>query len=879
MTINQHNGISRTFRDLSDKDVANAESISLLAHSGRSYGSDWDDLLTARRILIVSEAGAGKTYECRACQQRLWAKGAPAFFLELATVADTDIVNMLSPEECARLDAWLRAQSETATFFLDSIDELKISQKSFEQALKSVGRQIAGHFNRACIVITTRPVPIDRQLIERHLPIPPASSAEAAAQGFADIAMRSGRNDKNDTAPRLWREVGLMPLTRGQIREFAVAQGVLDPDALLADIDQRNAEEYAERPQDLIELCSDWKEHQRIRKHAEQVATNAAHKLKARTDRAEKTSLPDERALEGAARLALAALLARKLTIRYSAESDRIQSTEPALDASKVLTDWPPLERDTLLERALFGFATYGRVRFHHRSVLEYLAAKRLAALLYRGMPMKTVRRILFAETAQGDHVVRPSMRTAAAWLSLWHNGIFGETLQREPEVLLVHGDPQSLTPVQRSEVLTAYVQRYGKGGRRGLRVPTVQIHRFACTELDSTVRQIWDGGIENFEVRELILELIGSGKLTKCADIAHTVLMDKKASQRERILALHALITLDDHRLRKISWSIEAKPALWPAPLARSATLRLFPTHLDVKQMCTILKRLQEPERVAGEFSWRLPQLVDEGTLAPEALNELRAGLTALVLDGAEWHADEWPHTRTKRPDLITSLMAACNRQFSEDARSPELFRSSVLALRLAKGESLDTFAKKLRTNLANARTVDREQAFLADDAFLEMLRPAKDAWQRVFLLSHYGGICLDVEKDRAWVIRRLADKTKSIAEREMMLWAAMIQVTPSGDSHIKVLEDLKPYVADAPALLTIIEDRLKPSPGNEESRRLEEQSEKYKQEKESKNAQAHASWVKFWREIADNPNEVFEAARAENSKLSLVATFPLEL
>jgi hypothetical protein len=869
--MNQPNGISRTFRDLSDKGVPDAESASLLAHSGRSYGSDWDDLLTARRILIVSEAGVGKTYECRACQQRLWGKGEPAFFLELATVADTDIVNMLSPEECARLDAWLRAQSETATFFLDSIDELKISQKSFEQALKSFGRKIAGHLNRARIVITTRPVPIDQQLIERHLPIPTASTAEVTAEGFAEIAMRRDRKDKKDEAPKLWREVGLMPLTREQIREFAVTQGVLDPDTLLADIERRHAEEYAQRPQDLIELCSDWKDHQRIRKHVEQVATNTAHKLKSRTDRPEKAALSDERAFEGASRLALAALLTRKLSIRYSVESDAIQSAGSALDAGKVLTNWPQLERDALLERALFGFANYGRVRFHHRSVIEYLAAKRLDALLQRGVPIKAVKRILFSKTAQGDDVVRPSLRAVAAWLSLSRNGIFGEVLRREPEALLTHGDPQSLTPVQRSQVLKTYVRRYGKGGWRGLKVPAVQVHRFASAELDSTVRQVWDDGIENFEVRELVLELIGSGKLAKCADIAHTALMDKKASQRERIHALHALIALEDLRLSKVSSSIETKPALWPALLARSATLRLFPTHLDVRQLCKILKRVQEPERVAGELSWRLPQLVDEGSLTPAALNDLRGGLTSLVLDGAEWRADKWPHTQTKRPDLITSLMTACNRQFREGVRTPELFRSSVLALRLAEDDSRDKSAKELQTNLANAPAADREQAFWADDAFLETLRSAKDAWQRVFLLGHHGGIHLDAEKDRAWVIRRLADKTKSVAEREMMLWAAMIQVSPSGDSHIKILEDLKPYVADAQALLTIIEERLKPSPDNEEARRLEEQSENYKRQRESQDAEAHASWVKFWKEIADNPDEVFEAARAENTAWNL--------
>ena len=50
----------------------------------------------------------------------------------------------LPSSEEARLDAWLRSQSETATFFLDSIDELELTMGSFEQALIRLKKAIAG---------------------------------------------------------------------------------------------------------------------------------------------------------------------------------------------------------------------------------------------------------------------------------------------------------------------------------------------------------------------------------------------------------------------------------------------------------------------------------------------------------------------------------------------------------------------------------------------------------------------------------------------------------------------------------------------------------------------------------------------------------------
>lgn len=78
------------------------------------------------------------------------------------------------------------------------------------------------------------------------------------------------REDKTDKdAVLAWRNVALMPLSNEQIREMATIEGVDEPDALLADIRKRNAEDFARRPQDLVELCADWRDYRRIRTHRE----------------------------------------------------------------------------------------------------------------------------------------------------------------------------------------------------------------------------------------------------------------------------------------------------------------------------------------------------------------------------------------------------------------------------------------------------------------------------------------------------------------------------------------------------------------------------------------------------------------------------------
>ena len=129
--------INRTFEDVAEGEIGEADQQPFLGSLGWGRGSTWDDLLRSRRVLIISEAGAGKTYECRTQTIRLLAAGEPAFFLELAALATEELRSLLDADEEVRLDDWLTSQSEVATFFLDSIDELKATEKVHRKSASS----------------------------------------------------------------------------------------------------------------------------------------------------------------------------------------------------------------------------------------------------------------------------------------------------------------------------------------------------------------------------------------------------------------------------------------------------------------------------------------------------------------------------------------------------------------------------------------------------------------------------------------------------------------------------------------------------------------------------------------------------------------------
>ena len=864
--------IERTFQDIQEGQLIDADQQSFLASLGWSTGTTWDDLLRSKRVLIVGEAGTGKTYECRHQAKRLWESGQPAFFIEMAALATGDLRSLMDDEEEVSLDMWLSSQSDVATFFLDSIDELKLTLGSFEQALKRLKKGIHSQLGRARIVTTTRPIPVDERLMRDVLPVPQELSRKEREETFAMIAIRQhptrqvGSKD-DDTAPE-WRTVALMPLSDSQIVELARGQGVVDPGTLLEDLERRNAQEFARRPQDLIELCADWRENKRIRTHRDQVAANVRAKLQPRDDRPELAELSVDKAVDGASRLALAMQFTLRMTIRHSAASDGMED-EAALDPGFILSDWKLDERRALLERPLFGFASYGRVRFHHRSVAEYLAAERLQTLRDRGMPFRALKRLIFEQT-KNKTIVRPSKRPVAGWLALREEGIFELLRDNEPAVLFSQGDPETLSISQRSQALHAYVERYGAGGWRGLNIPYIQMHRFASPELAQDVNQLWETGVENPEVRETLLYLIKAGRIAECADIACGVVRDVEASAVERLIAVDAMLAIKEPRLAEIAADVGAPEDPWPQKVTWGIVQRLFPHNLSVKQLCQTLSRLNEGKRSVDHLRHELPRLITNAELDPTSLEALRDGLVELVSVGLRW-TKEWPHITCDRTELSGALAATC-AQGLERSKSDAWLHASVLALRLQPSEhGNDEPHKTLHERLVNLATEDNSRLFWTADCFVQSLHTIANPWERLAeVILHDSPVELRVERDLHWIKETLGDRTRSTETRAMLLEAAM-RVSPAPENRRVHVLALKPLVDDLPSLIAAINEFLKPSKFRREQKRREQAAATRQKQQERRKAKDKASWIQFRREVSQRPDVAFSSQHSLNTAWNL--------
>ncbi len=864
--------IERTFQDIPEGKLSEADQPSFQASLGWSHGLTWSDLLLSRRVLIISEAGAGKTYECEEQQKSLWSSGEPAFFIELSQLEKGGIRELLDPEEEERLDAWHSSQSDIATFFLDSIDELNLTRQSFKSALTLLRREIGTKLPQCRIVVTTRPIPFDQQLVRDLLPAPPLPSAESREESFARIAMRESesrniRNAADSDAPD-WRTVALVPFSDEQILEFANTQGVEDAEKLLQDLKNRNAEEFAQRPQDLIELCADWREHKRIRTHREQVRENVAVKLQPRADRSEPAELSIDRAIEGASSLALAMMMTRRMTIRHSAESD-IAADEAALDPAKILSDWKPNEIKALLERPLFRFASYGRVRFHHRSPLEYLAAERLHKLRERGMSITALERLIFTQT-NDNTIVLPSKRPIAGWLAHREDRIFEMLRNHEPAVLFDEGDPKSLTRSQRIQALRAFVDRFGWGGWRGISVPQIQVHRFASPELATELTSLWEAGVENLEVRLILLHLIEAGRINECSDIAYGVASDITASTGERLSAVDALIAIKDSRLPTIAADVANGVDSWPQDIARRVLPQLFPQNLSIDELCQALRWIEEDDRNIGYLRWLLPRTIATAELELAELEALREGLVSLLSDGLRWRP-EWPNIVSDRPHLCVALAATCLRGLGKEP-SDDWIYASILALRLENSEhSRDDAQAALRERLSNFSANANEQLFWSVDTFIQSLHSSATPSERLAeIIHHEDRVELRAERDLRWIKAGLSDRTRDKLDRKLLLEAA-IRLSLSNENPREHVSGLRKLVTDQPDLVAEIDRSLESTGHEKEMKKWEKRRAKNKKKKEGQKAKDKESWIEFWRHLTQHPESAFSDEKSEGTAWNL--------
>ena len=116
----------------------------------------WTELLKEHLVIVLGEPGSGKSWEFRSRCASLQEKGENTFLIELERLVAGTFESLLAPADWERFQKWLRG-SQTAWFFLDSVDEAKIRRSAdFYTALDKVVGAIGSAMGRARVLISSR---------------------------------------------------------------------------------------------------------------------------------------------------------------------------------------------------------------------------------------------------------------------------------------------------------------------------------------------------------------------------------------------------------------------------------------------------------------------------------------------------------------------------------------------------------------------------------------------------------------------------------------------------------------------------------------------------------------------------------------------------
>ena len=150
-----HIELDRIFLPYKDEDESAPDMLRAMAASGLDRIC-WSDLLEMTRVVILAEAGTGKTHELLETARRLRREGKAAFFCRIEDLAADSFWHALSEGNREEFETWVEG-SNAAWFFLDSVEEARLANpRFFERALRTLARTLDHATSRAHIFITAR---------------------------------------------------------------------------------------------------------------------------------------------------------------------------------------------------------------------------------------------------------------------------------------------------------------------------------------------------------------------------------------------------------------------------------------------------------------------------------------------------------------------------------------------------------------------------------------------------------------------------------------------------------------------------------------------------------------------------------------------------
>jgi len=848
--------------------------------AGRKYGGwlNWSELLDRQRVVLLAEALSGKTQELTFQTKWLIGEGRHSYFVRIEELADSGFRSSLDELRTADFDRWRTTPHAQAWFFLDSVDEARLNRKSFGVALRRFANELGReNLNRVHVVVTCRASDwhgkADRELIKDVLPSVGTTQSEPLVD--ADEALLAPIFNPPETTNRVFPiphetqpidllVVQLVPLAYEQKNQFARAAGVVESEEFLRAVDRCGLIGMTERPGDLIDLIGYWKEHRAFGSLREMTDEGIERKLSEEdSHRSDADQITPQQAREGAERLAAALVLGKCFSLRAPGQEPDADLAHGALEPLKILPDWSPAQVNALMRRGLFAPATYGRVRFHHRSTQEFLAASWLSRLLAANCSLEEVRRLLFVEL-YGVETVRPALRAVAAWLSLSHPSILSEVTRREPVCLIAHGDPKSLPIKAREKLLTAYADLDAKGDLNPEMLDYRAVWMFSDPELSTAIRHSWMVN-ERRDFRIQLLRFIEEAPIRDCVDLAREVALDTDQDETCRLIATRALVACGDTAgLKQLAQNVRGAPDKLSARLAPELAILLYPKWLNTVDLLDLIGRSQQARRFQTEGFAQ--HLCAPYRAAPDrhSVQQLAFGVGDLYL--SSWHEDDPNPYEEVAKGLAALALSELRARRKGDSLQIGMLRLLMAAERAAEDHENEEALLSVSSLVQDDACVNRALmwAEAETDRYGKLReKPPTHVWQ----IGPGSGRPLwgigtaDVE----WLIED--STTRPHLHQRRVAFSALYNALSRADLLAAKREQIEQIADSDPALRNDLAQWEAPPPPDPYAVQREEN----KRKREKQQTQAKQSWKSFRDELSKKPQVLDAVENLQSWKAGL--------
>ena len=859
------------------------ESIRTMLAFGIGQQLSWNDLLEKDRTVIIAEPGTGKTEEFQAVTRRLRLASKLAFFCRIELLYKLEVRHSLYIGTAQEFDEWLAGKKE-AYFFLDSVDEARLNERiAFEIALQRFANTIGESLNRAKVFVSCRVsnwrATADLSLFSRYLHRPKIPKVRASVEDSAEETEQAYKKaiptirsiDSEEKEDHIVFQ--LAPLNDRQIRHFAAQKGAEDTKDFTEAIERADASIFAERPQDLLDLIAYWKSNGRLGRHAAMLEFNIQKKLEEHNpERDDLRPLSADDALLGAERMAAAITLQKKKAIILPDIPINHDLRDVSVEPKDLLPEWSPDKIQTLLDHAIFDEAIYGTVRFHHRTVREYLVASWLKRLLKEEKSRRLVEGLLFSN-CYGRDVVIPTMRPTAAWLSLWDDRVRNQLRKIAPEVLIENGDPASLPIESRESLLIGFAEHYANRQYTGVSFDITMIRRLADPLLAFTVNDLLKKYGTHNDVCTLLLKLIWQGQISESVDAALSFAMDDQVRSYNRTCAIRAVAAAGTlKQQRNLVKSLLPDISNLSSNMLGEVCSIFFPGVLSVPQLLKILKTAKTPERYsASQLQQSIDEIADNTDIPEKEAKKLLQGLYKL-LKSQPFIERRHCEISQRYGWLLPGAIRLANHfiqkrhDFSFDPMVLDLFLGFILAEHYSDFSIADH--DKL---LKNAKDWSEFRHQLFWHAIAVARAREKDSKKHP---TEWWQVRWDIRD--FWVhstdnLEQLFEDlhNKPVMDDRSIALTAIFAVYVDEKRPRKLRERMKREVAGTPKLKTKLHELLHPKPSSEEQKKWRRQDRDFKRRQKEREKHQKATRLNNKRTIKRNSAGIMNVGNAQKGEV----------